>query len=251
MTTLSTFGGPLRTRSYPPNPRSKFVAPAMIGVLLSTQTGCLTSALLKLGEGTPATPRTEQPVAYTQAVRDGRFVELQFNSTLDADGNVHSNAPALDADGRVRSSPPSATRVDLGSVYWRGFMDGPLDPYCSREMWQRLLPSAPPQPPPGLVPIRPADHRDVIALHKQMATGFPPMTVQLNGIDAWIVCGAGDAIGYAEAPTPPPPQAGSEGGRSAGAVVAIVILFPFALAADIVGAVFYAAICLSGSGCKL
>jgi hypothetical protein len=200
---------------------SKAAAPAIIGILLMTQPGCITQALLKLGE--PSGGPTEQPVRYTQAVRDGRMIVLKYESTVDADGNVHSGGYA-------------GMRYDLATAQWLPLGAAPVDPYCTREMWLRLLPNAPPQPPAALIPVRPSNRAQVALLHKQQATGFPPMSVQLHGLDAWIVCGAGDAIGLTTVPAPPPPESGE---RSTGATVAIVLLFPFALALDITFGVFY------------
>jgi hypothetical protein len=207
---------------------SKAVAVLMIGFLLFTQPACLTAALLDLGK--PSGGPTEQPAGYTKAIRDGRFLALEYESTIDADGNTHESGGAR-------------TRIDLGEAQWAPLGAIPIDPYCTQQTWLRLLPNAPPQPPAPLILVRPSAHAQIAALHKQHATGFPPMTVQLQGLDAWILCGAGDAIGVTYVPPPPPPQSGE---RSTGAVVAIVILFPFALAVDITFGVVYAIVYVLG-----
>lgn len=200
---------------------SKSVAAAMIGTLLATQPGCVTEALLKLGE--PSGGPTEQPVRYTHAIRDGRALALAYNAMVDADGNT-------------RSMGPASVRVDLATAPWQRLGATPIDPYCTPEMWARLLPNAPPQPPVPLILNRSHNSAMVAWLHRQRATGFPPMTVQLDGLDAWIVCGAGDALGVTHMPAPPPPESGE---RPVGATVAIVLLFPFALAIDLALGVVY------------
>lgn len=213
----------------------KVIAVLMSVVLPLTQTACVTAALLKIGEDRKATWPVEQPVGYIGTKRDGHFVALRYDTTVDSEGNRHPDA--------------SNIRVDLASAYWQNLTAVPMDPYCTPAMWQRLDPNAEEQPPAPLILNRSNDYRQIIAMHKQHATGFPPMTVQVSGLNAWVVCGAGDAIGYTEAPTPPPPQPGTEGGRTAGEIALIVILFPFALAVDVIGAVFYIAVCISGSRC--
>jgi hypothetical protein len=197
------------------------VSAVILAILLVTQPGCVTQALFKLGEPTKG-PR-EQPVHYTRALRNGRVLALEFDSTIDADGTIHS------------VSPPSAVRVDLTTVEWMPLWGFPIDPYCTREMWARLLPNPPPQPPVALTG-RPAKTVNIALLHKQRATGIPPMSVQVQDLDAWIVCGAGDAIGVARVPAPPPPVSGE---TSTAATVAIVLLFPFALAIDITFGIVY------------
>lgn len=214
---------------------SKPVLGLLGGALLATQSGCVTSALLKWGEGSdPYIPRTEQPVAYTGAARSNRYLELEYTTTVDSDGNVQTRAP-------------TSFRVDLGALSWRPAGPAPMDPYCASEAWYRLLPSAPPQPPAPLILRRPTDMNAIIGMHKQYATGFPALSVQTSGIDTLVVCGSGDAIGYAQAPTPPEPQEGQEGGRKAGYIVGIALLFPFALAVDIAGGLIYVAACIGGN----
>jgi hypothetical protein len=207
---------------------SKAVAVATIGTLLITQPACVTAALLKLDE--PSGGPTEQPVGYTKASRDGRMLALDYESTIDADGNIHSSGGAKE-------------RVDLATAPWFRLGPAPIDPYCTPAMWGRLLPNAPPQPPPPLIQARPSNSAQIALLHKRHATGFPPMTVQLQGLDAWILCGAGDAIGVTHVPVPPPPESGE---RSTGAVVAIVLLFPFALAVDIAFGLAYVVVLIAG-----
>jgi hypothetical protein len=197
------------------------VSAVILAILLITQPGCVTEALLKLGE--PAKGPTEQPARYTRALRNGRELALEFDLMVDADGKVYPTTP-------------SAVRVDLMTASWRPLWAGfPIDPYCTREMWARVLPNPLPQPPVALTG-RPANTVNIARLHKQRATGFPPMSVQVHDMDAWILCGAGDAIGVVHMPAPPPPVSGE---RSTAATVAIVILFPFALAIDISFGIVY------------
>jgi hypothetical protein len=202
--------------------------------LLTTQPGCVTRALVGMGEySNPRSPPIEQPVTYLGAQRDGRKLNLEYDTTLDAEGNRHS---------RTRAIFP----VDLGNLHWQDLGPVPMDPYCTSNMWMRLVPNAPPQPPVPVLSGRRNDIPLVLGMHKHYATGFPPISVHTQGLDTWIVCGAGDFVGYARAPIPPEPHPGSDGTRHPGYIVAIVLLFPFALAVDIVGGVFYVAVCLSG-----
>ena len=161
------------------------------------------------------------------------MLHLEYDTTVDSDDKQHTGTL-------------SAFRVDLGNLNWQALGPAPIDPYCTPNMWMKLSPNAPPQPRAPLFAGRPNDIPMILGVHKQYATGFPPISVHANGLDAWIVCGAGDWIGYAQAPMPPPAHPGSDGTRHPGYIVAIVILFPFALAVDIAGGVFYAAACLSG-----
>ncbi len=205
--------------------------------LLTTQSGCVTRALLSMGENSnPASPPIEQPVSYLGAQRDGRMLNLEYDTSVDSEGKEHS--------GKRK-----AYRVDLGKMDWRNLGPTPLDSYCTSNMWMRLLPNAPPQPPAPLFAGRPDDISLIVGVHKQYATGFPPLSVHTKGLDTWIVCGAGDFIGYAQAPVPPAAHPGSDGTRHPGYIVGIVLLFPFALAVDIAGIAFYGAICLAARGC--
>lgn len=198
-----------------------------MAALLATQPGCVTQALLSMGEGSnPASPPVQQPVAYTGVYRDGRILHLEYDTTVDSDGKQHSDKA-------------SAFNVDLGTLNWQNLGPAPIDPYCTADMWMKLLPNAPPQPRAPLLPGRPNDIAMILGVHKQYATGFPPLSLHVNGLDTWIVCGAGDWIGYAQAPMPPPPHPGSDGTRHPGYIVAIVLLFPFALTADILGGAIY------------
>lgn len=196
------------------------VRAAVTAILVVTQAGCITSALMKLGEGSGVP--TEQPVRYTGAIRYGNVLALQYIESLDHHGNVST--------GIFRD------RVNLTDAAWQRFGAAPMDPYCHPSMWARILPSTPSQPVP-VINGRSGDLAQLASLHRARATGFPPMTVHLEGLDAWILCGADDRIGYTMVPAPPEPESGH---RSAGAVAAIIVLFPFALTADIAFGAFYA-----------
>ena len=206
-----------------------------MSAVLATQPGCLTRALVGLGENSnPASPPIRQPVSYIGAQREGRILHLEYDTSIDA-------------DGKKRTGKFSSFRVDMGKLQWQAMGPAPMDPYCTSNMWMQLLPNAAPQPRPPLFSERVDDIGWIAGFHKQYATGFPPISVHNKGLDTLIVCGAGDWIGYARAPVPPAPHPGSDGTRHPGYIVAIVVLFPFALAVDIVGGVFYVAACMYGN----
>jgi hypothetical protein len=137
----------------------------------------------------------------------------------------------VDADGALRQGSTANFQVDLAKLPWERIKTTPVDPDCTSSG------------PPGhqfrhsnvpLVPRPSNDVQAVIGVHEQYAKGLPPLSVQTINLDAWIVCGAGDSIGYAQAPSPARPDRGDEGGRTAGQVVTTIVLLPFALALDVV-----------------
>ena len=199
-----------------------------IAILLATQSACLTSKVVKIGEDDRLAP-TAQPWAYSAAEREGGLLWLQYDSTVDG-------------DGRIRRDAKGEFRVDLAELSWRKAGPSPVDAACLATAWRALPPDTARRPVP-LVGRGSDEVKEVVARHAHFAAGQPPLSVQGVDVDTWIVCGGGDAIGYAEAPKPPEAQPSSLRTEH---VVTRIVLFPFALALDVVGGVLYVAAIVFG-----
>lgn len=169
--------------------------------------GCVTRALLRLGD--PDDP----PAAYDAVSRDGGVLLLHYS--------------AIAHDGEIREADDEE-EVALASLVFRPVGVGPMDPACMSTAWS-AAPSTGPLPVPA-VTSGALDREAGAAVHAKIATGSPPLSVHFSGLDFRVFCGAGDAMAYAEFTHPP-----AETGKPAGAIAAIVFLFPLALVADACG----------------
>src|SRR6185295_9631204 len=92
----------------------------------------------------------------------------------------------------------------LSKLGWEPVGHPTADPRCSAEAWAGRG-RAPAEAVP-LIPTRPWKLDLVVDLHQKKAAGEPPLTVQAQGLELWILCGAPDALARAIVAEPPPPS---------------------------------------------
>ncbi len=177
--------------------------------LAALQPACVTKALLKLGEPGAV------PDHYDRASRVGDEVTILYDSEID-----NNESRAVD--------PPGEESHRISKLAWSPLEGPDVDPGCTPEALAKLAGGAPVSIP--VIGNRSWKKETVLALHAEKAAGSPPMTLQLSGRDFWIICGSKGHAARGEYTAPEAPK-----GKSGGAIAAIVILFPFALVADICG----------------
>jgi hypothetical protein len=164
--------------------------------------GCFTKMLLKMGTPTPE----DLPGRYDAAHRTGERLVLRWTSKkLEAGEVVHQ----------------------LSKLPWDMITPGDPEPACTPRGWAALGSGGPAVPVPLVLDLT-ESLAQAIELHARKASGEPLVSVQLEGPDFWVLCGSREHLARAIMLLPEPH-------RSTGTIVAIVLLFPFALVADICG----------------
>jgi hypothetical protein len=170
--------------------------------------GCVTRALLTLGD--PDDP----PARYDRLSR--------------ATGSLYVHYDAILHEGEVRDGADDDEEVHLALLDWRSVEPGAIDAACTPDAWAAMTDETLVDVP--MLTSRPLDVKEGAAVHQTFATGTPPLSAQFAGTDFRVFCGRGSGVAYADVTHPPPRT-----GKPPGAVAAIVILFPFALVADVCG----------------
>jgi hypothetical protein len=178
--------------------------------------GCATRALLKLGTA------GDPPDHYDRAHRTGDRLTVEY------DYENQGGKPS-------KRFFAGKAELEISKLSWQAMSAGDPEPACLPRAWAALGSSGPEVAVP-FISDRPARVREVVDLHAKSAAGTPLLSIQSQGLGFWLLCGTREHLARAEVY----PASAPEGGRSAGAITAIVLLFPFALVVDICGGFIYA-----------